>query len=1680
MKNTKIFAFLAIFLLSAAVSAAWAGEVTVTSETTEWTDGNTYSVTGDVTIDTRITVSGTVTLNLGAGATLTAGKGIYVSEGNTLTIEGSGALTAGESCDNDHAGIGGNYGDKTGGNIVINGGVITATGGKYGAGIGAVKFGSGANITINGGKVTAEGGENGPGIGAWESSVTITGGEVTATGGKYGAGIGGEYYGAGGNITITGGVVNATGGDYGAGIGGGNYGAGGNITITGGVITATGGFGGAGIGGGSNRAGGNITINGGEVTATGSFGGAGIGGGNIGAAGTIVINGGQVTAIAKGIGRGDSGATGGSLTLGWTDLHNDFIEAKRWSNREGPIDGFSSISFADGKLFLLSGTTTQATSENINPVGADIKLIPTKEIVDISNATIDGVSTHYTYTGDNIDITPIVTLLGETLTATTDYTIGFTKDGTAVENVNGVGIYSLTVAGTGFYSGSKSFLFYVNAPVDYQAYESGSLTDKTLAATAYDRVSSMTTTMSAGWYVVSDNVTVSDRISVSGDVHLVLCDGATLTAQTGIGVTDGNSLTIYSQSGNTGKLVATVLYNKGFDFYHAAIGGDRYGNIHDAGTPVKAGSITIHGGDITATSYFSAAGIGKAYEGKAGNITIYGGKVTASCGDGESDIGIGGDEAVIQLGYARTDDYIQSLGYIGTVTVASDRKFATDDATPVDISGSVINLSSINGKKLTPKTYTVSFSLGYDGGTAPDAQIVYHGLTKAIEPTAPTRTIYSFGGWKNGSTAYDFTAAVTSDLSLKAIWTPDPAHFSVNDAGTEYTIHTAEGWGVFCDLLAENDKGYFDGKTVKLDADIGTAENPVTRMAGSLDHEFTGIFDGRGHTLTVNLTGTSDYTAPFVYVKSQDDDHPIIIRNLKVAGTITTAYKYAAGIAADCRGIVHIENSQSSVTINSSKSGDGTHGGLVGYNGSSLTITGSAFTGKLITTNGTTHCGGFVGWINTTTNIINSLYAPAALADGETEVGATESSTFGRKKIDAVTITNSYYTRSFGTEQGLASRTITADEGVTIDAVAPVGDATETYTVSSITAYANGITCGGKFYYGNGDQVSLTLSHEDPAGYSISGYTASAGTLTSNDKSYLLAMPENGDVTISRSLAKLLTNSDISISAIDDQTYIGSEICPEITVTDGKASLELNTDYTVECSDNVNAGTATMAITGAGNYAGSVAKMFEIAQAPVTVSGVNAANKVYDGTTSATIAGTAIVSGVLGNDDVGVEYGTAVFADANVGEGIAVAFSGFTLTGADKGNYYLSNQPASVAANITKAPLTITAKDKAIVYGDEPANDGVEYSGFIGEENASVLGGELTYSYDYKKLDKVGKYTITPSGLTADNYDISFASGTLTVEPKKTDFAAVQILEDENGARAIIDGEYTADEVAVEIPENIEVASIEFTRSFTPEVFATVTFPFEVNTSCLTGVDSIIEFQGITADYEVDFGVIWKKTENGEQTHITLQPYHPYMISMNSATLGINCQDQEHTSLTLKVTSEEAAEDIVQRFGNWIFTGTLAYKQWQAGDPDLTPKRVVYGYAAEADGKYGVGAFVRIGTDASISPFRAYIKYSPLPQMSNKPAPAPAGVMMANSAVSGNATASIDNLPESMDVVITSKDENGNKHTTVIGRINTRTGEVRFNRRSADRWFDLQGRVLKGRPTVKGRYLHNGKVEIVK
>ena len=158
---------------------------------------------------------------------------------------------------------------------------------------------------------------------------------------------------------------------------------------------------------------------------------------------------------------------------------------------------------------------------------------------------------------------------------------------------------------------------------------------QTQTCTEYTTVAAATTTWSNGWYVVTGTVTLDDRVEVSDSVNLILADGAVLNATKGIGVTAGNSLTIYGQSEGTGKLTAEAyqVYNS------AAIGGtddkDQNRNL------CAHGDITINGGDITATGASAGIGGGESATGTSGTITINGGTVKATGGSDAAGIGGG-------------------------------------------------------------------------------------------------------------------------------------------------------------------------------------------------------------------------------------------------------------------------------------------------------------------------------------------------------------------------------------------------------------------------------------------------------------------------------------------------------------------------------------------------------------------------------------------------------------------------------------------------------------------------------------------------------------------------------------------------------------------------------------------------------------------------------------------------------------------------------------------------------------------------------------------------------------------------------------------------------------------------------------------------------------------------------
>ena len=135
--------------------------------------------------------------------------------------------------------------------------------------------------------------------------------------------------------------------------------------------------------------------------------------------------------------------------------------------------------------------------------------------------------------------------------------------------------------------------------------------------------------------------------------------------------------------------------------------------------------------------------------------------------------------------------------------------------------------------------------------------------------------------------------------------------------------------------------------------------------------------------------------------------------------------------------------------------------------------------------------------------------------------------------VNSENITNNYYTGSptvtannnsaHYVNAGKPARTITAGDDV---AIIDLGEKTE-YDVSGITGYAHGIKFGGTYYAGNGDEVSLTLSHTTKDGYTFKNYTATGGTLNGNT----LTMPD-ADVTIGaqweRNAFELADNTDNS------------------------------------------------------------------------------------------------------------------------------------------------------------------------------------------------------------------------------------------------------------------------------------------------------------------------------------------------------------------------------------------------------------------------------------------------------------------------------------------------------------------------------------------------------------------------
>ena len=166
------------------------------------------------------------------------------------------------------------------------------------------------------------------------------------------------------------------------------------------------------------------------------------------------------------------------------------------------------------------------------------------------------------------------------------------------------------------------------------------------------------------------------------------------------------------------------------------------------------------------------------------------------------------------------------------------------------------------------------------------------------------------------------------------------------------------------------------------------------------------------------------------------------------------------------------------------------------------------------------------------------------------------------------------------------------------------------------------------------------------------------------------------------------------------------------------------------------------------------------------MTGITAQNRTYDGTTDASLNyGNAGFTGLIGSDQLNVNAASGTFADKNAGTEKTVNITGITLGGADAANYSLANDTATATADIAKAALTITALDASKPYDGQAfsGGNGVRYNGFVNGEDASVLGGSLTYGGNAQGATNTGHYVLSASGLSADNYAISYTDGALQI-----------------------------------------------------------------------------------------------------------------------------------------------------------------------------------------------------------------------------------------------------------------------------------------------------------------------------
>jgi len=328
----------------------------------------------------------------------------------------------------------------------------------------------------------------------------------------------------------------------------------------------------------------------------------------------------------------------------------------------------------------------------------------------------------------------------------------------------------------------------------------------------------------------------------------------------------------------------------------------------------------------------------------------------------------------------------------------------------------------------------------------------------------------------------------------------------------------------------------------------------------------------------------------------------------------------------------------------------------------------------------------------------------------------------------------------------------------------------------SLTVSANGNT---KVYDGNavaalsladnriaGDALALSAngSFSDKNAGSGKTVTATGITVTGADAAnyQLTSTTASGTGTIT---PRALT---ANVAAVD-KVYDGTAGAAVVLASDDRVAgdrLELTGGVGSFADKNAGNGKA-VALSGvsvggadAGNYDISIVakQTANIAKRALNVSATGI-DKVYDGSKAAQVS---FGDNRLAGDALQVA-GLATFADKNAGKDKAVSVNELSLSGADAGNYAISNAGVSTKASITPKALEVKANDQVRAYG--AANPALTWTstGFVGGDTAALLDGVQTGTAATRE-SPAGTYAINIGGNSLANYAVSYVNGVMTVQ----------------------------------------------------------------------------------------------------------------------------------------------------------------------------------------------------------------------------------------------------------------------------------------------------------------------------